>query len=89
MKRIITILLALVMAVLLCGCGNTGYPIKKHHDKRFLFVERYRDCLIYVDTETGVKYANYDGCMTVLLDGYGNPLVWEGYDAREDGVTTP
>lgn len=86
MKRIITIILALVMAVLLCGCGKSAFDVQEHHGKRFEVIEEYDDCTIYVDMETGVEYAERAGYtnITVLLDSYGNPLIYPGFDARED-----
>lgn len=91
MKKTIAILL--LLALLLCGCGRSVFAVKEHHGKRFEVVAKYDDCDILVDIETGVEYAvkhsGYCDGISVLLDGYGNPLLWEGFDAREDRVTTP
>lgn len=93
MKRIITMLLMLAMAVLLCGCSKSALDVKQHHGKRFEVVAKYDDCDILVDMETGVEYAvkhsGYCDGISVMLDSYGKPLLWDGFDAREDRVTTP
>lgn len=84
MKRIITIILALVMAVLLCGCGKSVFTVQEHHGKRFERVAEYDDCYILVDMETGVEYCRYGYWFSVMFDSYGNPLLFPGFDARED-----
>lgn len=85
-KPIAFLLLLALVAVLLGGCGKSALDVKEHHGKRFEVVAEYDDCKILVDTETGVEYARRLGynCLSVLLDSYGNPLLFPGFDARED-----
>ena len=86
MKRIVTALLALIIAVLLCGC-------KKNREKmpnssaatRFSVVDRYDRFDVLCDLDTGVMYlANKDGALTVLVNWDGSPRCYPGFDARED-----
>ena len=78
MKRIITILLALVMAVLLCGCGDTA------HSDRMMLIATNDAGAIYVDQETGVEYIKSGTEIEMLVDSYGNPYIYPAFDARED-----
>ena len=82
MKKLIAILL--LLALLLCGCGKSSLNVKEHHGKRFERIAEYDDCDILVDMETGVEYCRYGYWFSVMLDSYGNPLIYPGFDARED-----
>ena len=84
MKKLIAILL--LLALMLCGCGKSAFDVKQHHGKRFERIAEYDDCEILVDTETGAEYARRYGNnrLFALLDSYGNPLIYPGFDARED-----
>ena len=78
--RIIAIVLLLFLIVaLLCSCGRKKLP------DRFMKIADYRDCRVYVDTQTGVEYVgNRAGGISPLFDTYGAPLIFHGFDARED-----
>ncbi len=84
-KRIITALLALVLAVLLCSCarqmdnmGNTQAAT------RFSVVDEYARFQIIVDNDTGVMYAiSENGTMTLLVNYDGSPRTYPAWDAKE------
>ena len=79
MKKLVIALLALLLfTVLLCGCGKKQLP------DRFMKVANYNDCQIYVDTQTGVEYVSRGNTLAPLFNSYGAPLVFPGFDARED-----
>ena len=78
--RIIAIVLLLFFIVaLLSSCGKKKLPA------RFMKIADYSDCQVYVDTQTGVEYVgNRAGGISPLIDTYGAPLIFHGFDARED-----
>lgn len=79
MKKIAIALLALLLfVVLLCSCGKKQLP------DRFMKVADYNDCQIYVDTQTGVEYVSRGNTLAPLFSSYGSPLVFPGFDAKED-----
>ena len=81
MKKILTTVLFLILtALLLAGCGK----VTRQHRDRLMAVEKYDDCTIYVDTETGTEYIEKDGGLAPVLDYNGFPVQWEAFDARED-----
>ena len=87
MKKIITALLALVMAFLLCGCARQMEQIgdTSKAATRFSVVDEYARFQIVVDLDTGVMYSiSENGSMTVLLNWDGSPRCYPGFDARED-----
>ena len=72
------------MIALLVGCGRDG--VVRHEESRFKVVERWEDCSVLVDTETGIGYlVTYDGLpqgITVMYDFDGNiyrPNGWRDY----------
>ena len=78
LKVIALILLLFLILSLLCSCGKEQLP------DRFLKVADYNDCQIYVDTQTGVEYVSRGDAFAPLFNSYGAPLVFHGFDARED-----
>lgn len=84
MKRIIVIIWAVLMIALLVGCRRDG--VVRHEESRFKVVERWADCYVLVDTQTGIGYlklsnANESG-LTVMYDFDGNiyrPNGWRDY----------
>ena len=82
MRKITAILL---IALMLTGCGATTSSMSGEStgSERFVKVLDNGSFNIYVDTDTKVMYAasagayNY-GTVTLLVDRYGNPLIWEG-----------
>lgn len=81
MKKLIAFLLLLIIAAtLLCGCGKS-----EEHSDRFITVDRETYFEIVVDTETGIEYfRQYTGGICPLIDSYGNPYIYPAFDARED-----
>lgn len=77
-KIAIAIISLFLFAVLLClcSCGKD--------DGRFITVNRGFYGSVRVDTQTGVEYIEKNGWYVQLLDSYGNPLIYPGFDARED-----
>ena len=83
--RILAVSVFIILIIMfLSSCGQPD--TKRIEMDRFMLVETYDDCAIYVDTRTGVEYACYNGNLTILFDSYGRPLVWPAFDAREDRV---
>lgn len=81
MKKLISLVLALVLIFALVGCTGASSDNETTSDR---FVIVYSDSLscIYVDSETNVMYfwhsRGYSGGLSVMLDENGNPLLWEG-----------
>ena len=77
-KRIVAILWAVLMTVLLfVGCGS-----QSSMRDRFDVVERYSDCCIIVDKETGIGYLHYGYGISPLYDANGElyrPNGWRDY----------
>lgn len=83
--RVIAIILMLfLILVLLCSCV---IPAKAYDTNRFMLVEGYRDCNVYVDLQTGVEWIEKTPyTFAPAIDGYGRPMLWPGFDAMEDGA---
>ena len=83
--RVIAIILMLfLILVLLCSCASSA---KTHDANRFMLVETFRDCNVYVDLQTGVEWIeSTPHTFTPAIDCYGRPLLWPGFDAMEDGA---
>ena len=77
-RVIVMVLLIFAIVALLCSCGGEELP------DRFMKVADYNDCQIYVDTQTGVEYVSRGNTLAPLFNSYGAPLVFPGFDARED-----
>lgn len=80
MKKMIIILL---MAIMLTGCGATVDRETQTETSRFMELERTYRWVIVADKETGVMYSvsngGYNqGTFTLLVDENGKPLIWEG-----------
>lgn len=80
MKKMIIILL---MAIMLTGCGATVDREAQSETSRFTLIELTGKWEVVADKETGVMYAvsngGYNlGTFTLLVDENGKPLVWEG-----------
>jgi len=86
MKQIVSLLLALLLAAAIAGCGIE--PIEKYDYSRFKKVEQYDDLTVYVDTETGIAYGNmssYPGSLFPLYDKDGNHYRPNGWRDWSDG----
>ena len=79
-RVIVMVLLIFAIVALLCSCGGEELP------DRFMKVADYNDCQIYVDTQTGVEYVSRGNTLAPLFNSYGVPLVYHGFDAREDCI---
>lgn len=88
MKRpyitVLSIFLILLVAAVVIGLFGRSDEVKRQHRDRLMAVEKYDDCTIYVDTETGTEYIEKDGGLAPVLDYNGFPVQWEAFDARED-----
>jgi len=87
MKRIIVFALSIILAALvLGGCGwNKSISANENNDGRMLLIYNDGFSSICVDTETGIEYYSRANCGTcVMIDSYGNPYIYPGFDARED-----
>lgn len=79
-KRLLIALLCFLFAFLLTSCKK----IEETFSDRFLLIDRCSSCEIYVDKHTGVEYVSVYGDIEMLVDSYGNPLLYPAFDARED-----
>jgi len=84
MRKMIIILL---MAIMLTGCGAKVDRETQSETSRFMELERTGKWLIVADKETGVMYSVANGgysygVFTLLVDENGKPLVWEGKNER-------
>lgn len=81
MKRIVSICLAVMLAVSLTSCCNDHATVNLERKNRFRTVHSESNYSVVVDEETGVMYlyvgAGYGGGLTVMVDQDGAPLVWE------------
>ena len=90
MRKTIAFVLALILvALMLCSCStNKGTMDVDGHGKRFQVIERHpsftEPYTILVDMETGVEYVCFFNSGSVLVDSYGNPILYPAFDARED-----
>ena len=81
MKKLISLVLALVLIFALVGCTGASSGNETTSDR---FVKVYSDGSnrIYVDSETNVMYfwhcGGYSGGLSVMLDKNGDPLLWGG-----------
>lgn len=83
-KVIAMILMLFILFTLLCSCAR---PVKTHDVNRFMLVESFRDCNVYVDLQTGVEWIEKNTyTFAPAIDGYGRPMLWPGFDAMEDGA---
>ena len=82
LKAVAMVILLFLILALLCSCGKEKLP------DRFMKIADYHDCKVYVDVQTGVEYVgNRAGGISPLFDTYGAPLIFHGFDAREDRLT--
>ena len=86
MKKIVTALLALVMAFLLCGCAQQMSKMPNEQAAtRFSIVDAYGNFQIIVDGDTGVMYSiSESGTLTLLVNYDGSPRTYPSFDAKED-----
>lgn len=87
MKRIILLLL---IAVMVTGCGVQGdpFPVDRNSYDRFRVVETYGDGAVLVDKDSGIGYFRYvysgSFAMFPIYDEDGNlyrPNGWRDYGA--------
>ena len=76
-------IIILLMAIMLPGCGATVDRETQSETSRFIELEITTRWLIVADKETGVMYSVSDGgynsgTFTLLVDENGKPLVWGG-----------
>lgn len=81
MKKLISLVLALVLIFALVGCAGASSDNETTSDRFIKVYSEYSNC-IYVDSETNVMYlwhsGVYSGGLSVMLDENGDPLLWEG-----------
>ena len=81
MKKLISLVLALVLIFALVGCTGASSENETTSDRFVRVYSEYQNC-IYVDSETNVMYfwhsGGYNGGLSVMLDENGDPLLWEG-----------
>ena len=81
MKKLISLVLALILIFALVGCTGTSSDNETTYDRFIKVYSEYSNC-IYVDSETNVMYfwhsGGYSGGLSVMLDKNGDPLLWGG-----------
>lgn len=81
MKRIVSIFLAVILAVVLTSCTTATNGQNQEVENRFRKVYMDYNNSILVDEETGVMYlyrgSGYGGGLTVMVNKDGTPLLWE------------
>lgn len=81
MKKLISLVLALILIFALVGCTGASSENETTSDRFIKVYSEYSNC-IYVDSETNVMYfwhsGVYSGGLSVMLDENGDPLLWEG-----------
>ena len=78
------VLLLFLICALLCSCAEGN--IEHVNRERFMLVETWLDCEVYVDLQTGVEYVAKGGSFSPLIDSFGQPVIFSGFDAREDRI---
>lgn len=74
------ITLAIILGLLLVGCGNSRTECEP---SRFGIIDRGADYNVIVDRDTGIEYLITTHGITCLLDHDGKPFVangWRDYD---------
>ena len=58
------------------------------HRRKAAALADHADCEIYVDVQTGVEYVRFRGgnAIAPLINSYGAPLIYPGFDGREDRI---
>lgn len=82
MKRIAIVVAIFMIALQIVGCGSR-FDVRE--GSRFKVVEKYDDCWIFVDKETGIGYFVMEGqyALTPLYDENGElyrPNGWMDYN---------
>ena len=81
MKKLISLVLALVLIFALVGCTGASSENETTSDRFVRVYSEYQN-YIYVDSETNVMYfwhsGGYSGGLSVMLDENGDPLLWGG-----------
>ena len=80
MTILVTILLALILTVVLAGCGMKKESPDEDIDTGFRMLEQYStNIFVAYDKTTGVMYfVNYHGGVTPIINADGSPRIWEG-----------
>lgn len=82
-KTILVIALALILIVVLAGCGIKEDNPGTQYDTGFRVLEKFNGelgSLVVYDVNTGVMYwINYHGGVTPIINADGSPRIWEGY----------
>ena len=79
MKKILVIALALILIVVLAGCGMKEESSDENIDTGFRVLEMFDgNNFVAYDKTTGVMYfVNYHGGVTPIINADGSPRVWE------------
>lgn len=80
MRKLAFVCLFVICVNLLCGCG-ASFAEPTEDAKRFKIIESLQvgsTFNIMVDTETGVMYMYNHYTCVVMVDRYGNPLLYDG-----------
>jgi len=82
MKKTLVIALALILIVVLAGCGMKEESSDEDIDTGFRTLEYFDGTNNYVayDKTTGVMYfVNFRGGVTPIINADGSPRIWEGH----------
>ena len=84
MKQIVSLLLALLIAAAIAGCGVEKEPLQ--YKGRMQIAADESVYQIWIDTETGVCYIRtLTGSFVVMVDHTGMPYIANGWRDWSDG----
>lgn len=90
MKQIVSLILALLIAATIVGCGVEKEPLMYQGRMKYAGISSLdrgsRSGHIWIDTETGVCYIeSFNGVFTVMVDREGKPFIANGWRDWSDG----
>ena len=82
MKQIVSLLLALLIAAAIAGCGVEKEPLQYKDRMQYAgctIKDGIETAYIWIDSETGVCYLQSRTGITVMVDREGKPFIANGW----------